>query len=65
MSGEDDPVGLVLAEVRDMGPVTVAQIARGVGLSATTVRRALSRLEASELIESDNYHRRDRVYMTP
>lgn len=60
-----DPVGLVLAEVRDAGPTTVAEIATNVGLSLTTVRRALERLEASQLVESEAYQRRSRVYMEP
>lgn len=58
-----DMVGVVLAEVRDMGPVTVAEIAAATGLSASTVRRHLADLESSGLVESDNYQRRARVYL--
>jgi predicted ArsR family transcriptional regulator len=56
---------IVLAEVRDMGPATVAEIAAGTGLSASTVRRHLAELETSELVESSGYQRRARVYMDP
>ncbi len=62
--GEDlNPVGPVLAEVRDMGPVTVRDIAVGVGRSESTVRRVLRYLQATEMVESDNYQRRSRVWM--
>jgi predicted ArsR family transcriptional regulator len=50
---ELNPVGVVLAEVRDMGPATVAEIAKGTGLSQSTVRRHLVHLETSGLVESD------------
>lgn len=56
------PVGLVLAEVRDMAPVTVAEIAEETGLSQSTVRRHLARLEEAGLVEWDDYQRRSRVY---
>jgi predicted ArsR family transcriptional regulator len=57
------PVGVVLAEVRDMAPVTAASIAEATGLSESTVRRHLGALETSGLVESSNYQRRARVYM--
>lgn len=56
------PVGLVLVEVREMAPATVAEIAKGTGLSQSTVRRHLAELESEGLVESDNYQRRSRVY---
>jgi predicted ArsR family transcriptional regulator len=56
-------IGVVLAEIRDMGPATVAEIARGTGLSPSTVRRHLADLESSGLVESSNYQRRARVYL--
>lgn len=60
-----DPIGVVLAEVRDMAPVTVADIAVGTGLSKSTVRRYLAELESCGLVESDDYQRRARVYLDP
>jgi predicted ArsR family transcriptional regulator len=53
-----------------MGPVTVAEIVAGIGLSPSTVRRHLADLETSGLVESDDYpragtQRRVRVYMDP
>jgi predicted ArsR family transcriptional regulator len=60
---ERDPVGVVLAEVRDMGPVTAAQIAHETGLSESTVRRTLSTLEETGHVESDDYQRRGRVWL--
>lgn len=56
-------VGLVLAEVRDCAPVTVTQVASGVGLPESTVRRALTKLEEAGLIESSSYQRRARVFL--
>jgi predicted ArsR family transcriptional regulator len=56
-------IGAVLAEVRDMGPVTVAEIAAQTGVSESSVRRHLAELESSGLIESDDYQRRARVFM--
>jgi DNA-binding IclR family transcriptional regulator len=58
-----DLIGEVLAEVRDMAPVTAAEIAEATGLSKSTVRRHLAELESSGLVESDNYQRRSRVYL--
>jgi predicted ArsR family transcriptional regulator len=63
MSGALDPAGVVLAEVRDMGPVTAAQIAHETGLSEGAVRRALSTLEEMQCVESDSYQRRGRVWL--
>jgi predicted ArsR family transcriptional regulator len=60
---DEDPRGEVLAEVRDMGPVTAGAIARATGLSESTVRRHLIELETSQLVESDRYQRRARVYL--
>lgn len=60
---EPNAIGVVLAEVRDMGPVTAGAVARAVGLSESTVRRHLARLESAQLVESDNYQRRARVYL--
>jgi DNA-binding transcriptional ArsR family regulator len=60
---ERDPVGVVLAEVRDVGPVSAAQIVEGTGLSESTVRRALSTLEEGQLVESESYRRRGRVWL--
>jgi DNA-binding transcriptional ArsR family regulator len=56
-------IGTVLAEVRDMGPITAAAIAEATGLSQSTVRRHLAELESSGLVESDDYQRRARVYL--
>jgi predicted ArsR family transcriptional regulator len=53
----------VLAEVRTMGPATVEEIARGTGLSRSTVRRHLSDLVLSGDVVSESYQRRSRVYM--
>lgn len=64
MAGDElDPVGVVLAEVRDMGPVSAAQIAEGTGLSERSVRRALATLEETGHVEADSYQRRGRVWM--
>lgn len=63
MSRRVERVALVLAEIREMGPVTVADIASGVGLSQTIVRRHLATLEKAGLVESDNYQRRARIYL--
>lgn len=60
---EHDPQGLVLAEVRDMGPTTAREIATETGLSESTVRRVLRHLEQTGLVESDNYQRRSHVWM--
>lgn len=65
MNDELDPTGVVLAEVRDMAPVTVAQIVAGTGLPESTVRRRLAELEATGYVESDDYQRRARVYVAP
>jgi DNA-binding GntR family transcriptional regulator len=54
---------VVLAEVREMCPVTIADIVAGTGLAITTVRRALARLERDGLVEHSSYQRRARVYM--
>ena len=59
MSARDE----VLEEVRTVGPATVTQIAAGTGLSESTVRRALQALERVGRVESDDYHRRSRVYL--
>jgi predicted ArsR family transcriptional regulator len=69
-ASDPNSIGVVLAEVRDMGPVTVAEIVAGIGLSPSTVRRHLADLETSGLVESDDYpragtQRRVRVYMDP
>jgi DNA-binding transcriptional ArsR family regulator len=53
----------VFAEVREIGPATVAEIVTGIGLSERAVRRALRRLEDAGLVESDNYQLRARVYL--
>jgi DNA-binding Lrp family transcriptional regulator len=58
-----DTDALVFAEVQEIGPAPVAEIAAGVGLSPSTVRSALKRLEAAGDIESDNYQLRARVFM--
>lgn len=58
-----DPLGVVLAEVRDVGPVTVAEIAAGTGIAERDVRRHLARLEDTGYVESENYQRRARVWM--
>lgn len=58
-----EPTGVVLAEVRDMGPVTAADVARETGISVRDVRRHLAYLEEAGLVESDNYQRRARVWM--
>jgi DNA-binding IclR family transcriptional regulator len=58
-----DPIGVILAEVREMGPVSTAQIAEGTGLSESTVRRALLELKETGYVESDSYQRRGRVWM--
>lgn len=63
MEDGQDVVGVVLAEVRDCGPVTVLEVAKGVGVSLTTARRVLNYLEETGLVESDNYQRRARVFM--
>lgn len=60
---EVNPVGIVLAEVRDMAPVTAAQIAEGTGLSERSVRRSLDTLESTGYVESEAYQRRSRVWM--
>jgi DNA-binding transcriptional ArsR family regulator len=62
-TAELNPVGAVLAEVRDMGPVTAARIADGTGLSISTVRRALALLEDTGYVESENYQRRAHVWI--
>jgi DNA-binding transcriptional ArsR family regulator len=63
---QPDSLTIVLDEVRDMGPVTVAGVVSGTGLARSTVRRALIVLESDKLIESDTYQqRRGRVYFTP
>lgn len=54
---------IVLAEVREMGPVTVAQIASGIDFSAPIVRVALNRLKEAGLVESDDYQRRESVWL--
>lgn len=64
MSAQElDPLGVVLAEVRDAGPETTTQIARETGLSPATVRRQLAVLESSGLVEWSDYQRRHRVWM--
>lgn len=63
MEDGQDPVGVVLAEVRDMGPVSAADIAIQVGLSESSVRRHLAYLEETGLVESDDYQRRARVFL--
>jgi DNA-binding IclR family transcriptional regulator len=60
---QEDKIGVVLAEVRDMGPATVRAIAAGTGYSASTVRRYLGQLREAGLVESDDYQRRSRVWM--
>lgn len=59
----EDVNDVVLAEVREMGPVSAAQIAEGTGLSESTVRRALSTLEKSGQVEAEDYQRRGRVWL--
>jgi ribosomal protein S25 len=56
---------LVLNEVRDMGPITAADITRNTGLTKTVVRRWLRHLEREGAIEHEDYQRRARVWMTP
>lgn len=58
-----DPLGVVLAEVRDLGPVSVADIVLNTDIPERTVRRCLADLERTELVESDNYQRRARVWL--
>lgn len=58
-----DLTDMVLAEVREVGPVTVAQIVDGIGVSETTVRTALKRLEKAGLVGSDNYQLPARVWI--
>jgi len=60
---QTDDLGVVLAEVRDMAPVTVRAIAEATGLSGSTVRRHLATLESTGLVDSDDYQRRARVYL--
>lgn len=55
--------GQVLAEVRDMGPVTVREIATGAGLPEWRVRAALGELKEAGLVESEGYQRRAHVWM--
>lgn len=55
----------VLAEVREMQPVTAMDVATGISVCEDTVRRALRQLEADGLVESDDYQQRSRVWMTP
>lgn len=62
---DDSVIGMVLAEVRDMGPTTVLEVAANCGISEATARRKLAALEGLGLVESENYQRRARVYMTP
>jgi Mn-dependent DtxR family transcriptional regulator len=54
---------IVLTEVREMGPITVAQIATGTDVSAPMVRVALHRLQEAGLVESDDYQRRESVWL--
>jgi predicted ArsR family transcriptional regulator len=54
---------VVLAEVREMGPVTVAEIARGTGVSEPMIRIALHRLQEAGLVESDNYQKKAAVWL--
>lgn len=56
----------VLAEVREIGPVTVKQLVESTGFPESNVRRALHRLEKEGHVVSDNYQRRGRgrVYLT-
>lgn len=58
-----EALGVVLAEVRDMGPVSARQIADGTGIGESAVRRHLAALEESGLVESDDYQRRARVWL--
>jgi DNA-binding IclR family transcriptional regulator len=53
----------VLAEVQEVGPVTVADIVRGIGAPETNVRRALARLESDGLVSSSDYQLRAKVYI--
>lgn len=60
---QDRVEAVVLAEVRDMAPVSARQIAEGTGLSESAVRRALTTLEERGHVEADDYQRRGRVWM--
>lgn len=53
----------VLAEVREMGPASVAQIAAGIGRPNASVHRVLQRLVTEGLVVSDNYQLTERVYL--
>jgi DNA-binding IclR family transcriptional regulator len=55
----------ILDEIAEAGPATTAEVARNTGLPLSTVRRYLHKLENTGRIESDDYHRRDRVWMLP
>jgi predicted ArsR family transcriptional regulator len=55
----------ILAELDEAGPATAKEIADNTGISESTVRRYLHRLENTGRVESDDYHRRDRVWMLP
>jgi DNA-binding IclR family transcriptional regulator len=55
----------VLHEVQETGPATAAELAATSGFSESTVRRYLHKLENAGKVESDDYHRRGRVWMTP
>lgn len=56
-------IGLVLAEVRDMGPITVLNVAGNLGIAESSARRLLKQLEESGLIESDDYQLLARVFI--
>jgi predicted ArsR family transcriptional regulator len=64
-----ETIEAVLGEVREMGPVTAAEIAESTGLSETSVRGALKRLEQFGAVASDAYYpparhsRKGRTYM--
>ncbi len=56
-------IRVVLAEVREMGPLSAHEVAVNLGISDDIARRRLRQLEEQGLIESDNHQRGARVWM--